>query len=107
MPAQEAYQPPDPYTVCLWAPALGMEWSPALVTKIGRSGISVVLFSIDARMGLPKDGVVYVNDPRSFKIHPDEGGIWDFTVDQKILRELMGIKDDDFVQAPKKKSGAA
>ena len=95
---------PEPYTVCLWAPTADLEWSPALVTRINRNTVSVVVFSIDARMGVPKDGVRYVNDPGSQSISPDEGGVWDFTVDQKILRELMGITEE--VPAPSKRKKA-
>lgn len=107
MPSQENYKMPEPYCVCLWAPAQGMEWSPALVTKVSRNTVSVVVFTIDARMGVPKDGVRYLNDPGVQHISPDEGGIWDFSPEQKILRDLMGIKDDDVSPSRRRKAEVA
>jgi hypothetical protein len=103
VPPQENYRMPEPYTTCLWAPADGLEWSPALVTRVGRNAISLVVFSYDARMGLPKDGVRYFGDPSVFQISPDEGGIWKYTPDQELLRQLLGIKDDYAALQPKKR----
>jgi hypothetical protein len=82
---------PRPFSVVLWRPAQDMDPCPAFVTGTSREAISVVAFPPDARMGVPKDGVRHIDDPVSANIAPDEGGIWDFTEDQKLLRNVLGL----------------
>jgi len=105
---QESYKMPvSALGFCLWAPAHGLEWSPAVVTRVNRDTVSLIYFAIDARMGVPRDGVRFVHDPSVAMISPDEGGIWDFTLLEKQFRELMGITDDFAGTSKRKKAEVA
>lgn len=82
---------PKPYSVVVWRPAPGLTPAPAFVTACFRDTISVVAFPQDARIGMPKDGVRHIDDPGVARISPDEGGVWDYTEDQKMLRNVLGL----------------
>ena len=79
--------PPAP-SVVLWRHAPGGEPSPAAVTKVGKQAISVLIFPPDSRIGVPKDGVRFADDP-FLKANVTDGGIWDYTPEHKLLLSLV------------------
>jgi hypothetical protein len=86
--AKKYEMPRPPLGLVHWFSAPGGEPTPAIVTSIGRNAIALAIVPPDSRAVLPKDGVMYVGDPRSRTGNP-ESGFWDFTPEHKLTAELM------------------
>ena len=83
---------PKPPAVVVWRNAPGGETSFAIVTKYGRNAISVMIFPPESRVGVPKDGVRFTDDPwnKTQGINADSG-IWEYTEETAQLRALMAL----------------
>jgi hypothetical protein len=77
----------------VWRNARGGESNFAIVTKFGRSAISVMIFPPDSRVGVPKDGVRFIDDPMNRNQNQSDSGIWEFTSDSLALRALQSLRD--------------
>lgn len=84
-----AYKMPRPTTIVQWQHAPGGEFSPAIVTRVGRTAISVMVFPTESRVGVPKDGVSHVSDPRAKTMVAPESGLWDFTEEYRVVQKLV------------------
>jgi hypothetical protein len=87
----EVFQMPIPTIgLVVWRHTPDSEPYAAVVTKRGKTAISVMVFPPDSRGGLPKDGVLHINDPRlkGTQASPDSG-CWDFTDATKELKALV------------------
>lgn len=83
------YKMPCPTTIVQWQHAPGGEFSPAIVTRVGRTAISVMVFPTESRVGVPKDGVSHVSDPRAKTMVAPESGLWDFTEEYRVVQKLV------------------
>ena len=94
-PPEKFVMPPAP-TVVLWRHAPGGEASPAAVTKVGKQALSLMIFPPDSRVGVPKDGVRFIDDP-FLKANVTDGGVWDYTDEHKLLMTVAArmIPDRD------------
>lgn len=72
----------------LWRHVPGDEPAAAIVTKVGRDAISVIIFPTESRAGVPKDGVRHSTDPQ-FVTMRNEGGCWDYTAERAAVNELV------------------
>jgi hypothetical protein len=81
----EAYRMPKPPAVVVWRHVPGGEPVNAVVTKVGRTAISVMLFPPDSRVGVPKEAVMHVSDPRVKTLVSPESGVWDYEESHKLL----------------------
>jgi hypothetical protein len=83
------YKPPVPdLGPVLWYHVPGGEPSPAIVTRAGRDACDVIVFPPESRVGVPKSGVLYVNDPRAKTMVSPESGFWDYTEDTKLIHQI-------------------
>lgn len=87
-PKKPGFRMPKPGAVVIWRHVIGGDPSPAVVTKLGRQGISVMVFPPDSRVGIPKDGVRHISDPQVKTQVMPESGIWDHTDETKLLLAL-------------------
>jgi hypothetical protein len=92
---------PKPPAIVVWRNAPGGETSYAMVTKLGRYAISVMIFPPESRVGVPKDGVRFIDDPwnKTQGINADTG-IWEYTEETLQLRKLLAT--NEFLNAPVK-----
>lgn len=74
--------------VVIWRNAPNAEPNYAIVTRYGRSAISVMIFPPDSRVGVPRDGVRFLEDPINRLQGIGEGGIWEYTDETKLIQEL-------------------
>lgn len=67
----------------------------AIVTKVHRDMIDVMIFPSGISLPQPKTGVKYVKDPQLKTMsQPNPGGIWDFTDMEKMVRQqCLGLED--------------
>lgn len=87
------YVMPTPPSVVVWRSSAGDDPCNAVVTRPGKTGISVMLFPPESRACVPKDGVRYIGDPQN-KIHTDSSsGVWDYTNEHKALMNLLAERD--------------
>lgn len=94
-PKEAVYKMPAPPAIVLWLNARGAEKLYAVVTKVGRSAISVGVFAPESRGAVPKEAVRYIDDPevKEHGAHPDYG-VWDFTDEHKLLLDLKRRCDE-------------
>lgn len=85
----EKYAMPTPPAVVVWRNCPGGDPANAIVTKLGRSAISVMLFPPDSRVGVPKDGVRFVDDPANKANGNSDSGVWDYTDETKLISDLV------------------
>lgn len=85
------YAMPKPSPVVVWRNAPNGDPTFAIVTKFGKSAVSLMLFPPDSRAGIPRDGVRHVGDPQCKVRIDSDSGVWDFTDETKALRILAGI----------------
>jgi hypothetical protein len=72
---------------CLWRYAPGAEPSAALVTRVNRETVSVIVFPPDSRGGSPRDGVRHSSDPRVPKLATsNDTGVWDYCEDHRPVK---------------------
>lgn len=84
-PVKAVYVPPRPTQVVVWRHVPGGDPVPAVVTHIGRQGISVMIFPPDSRVGVPKEAVRHVSDPMvRTQVSPD-AGVWDYPDETKLV----------------------
>lgn len=100
--AKPKYVMPKPAPVVSWRNAPGGDESIAVVTKVGRNAISLMLFPPDSRAGVPKESVRHVGDPDLKGQINSDSGAWDFTDETKLLRLLSKavIPDEEGHVAP-------
>jgi hypothetical protein len=84
-----AFEMPRPPAVVVWRNTPGGESNFAIVTKYGRSAISVLIFPSESRVGVPKDGVRFHADPALKGQAFADSGIWEFTEESLLLRTLV------------------
>ena len=89
------YQMPTPPAVVVWRNAPGGEPNYAVVTKVGRQAVSLMIFPTDSRVGVPKDGVRFVGDPDNRHLALSDAGVWDYTDESKLLQKLAGALAGD------------
>lgn len=66
--------------VVLWKHNHGSaEQAPAIVTDVGQSGISVLMFAPGQRQGTVRDGVRHSTDPANKTVISSDVGVWDYT----------------------------
>lgn len=102
-PAKPKQLMPTPPAIVAWSNAPGGEKTYAMVTKVGRSAISVLVFPPDSRAGTPKDSVRYIGDPLLKSQLDSDSGVWDYTDETKALRILAQIiipDNEGFALAP-------
>lgn len=76
--------------VVLWRHNVGsIETAPALVTDVGQSGISCLMFSPGQRQGTARDGVRHASDPALRTVITSDTGVWDYTETHKRLLALF------------------
>lgn len=90
-PPKNAYVMPRPPAVVVWRNAPGGETNFAIVTKYGRSAISLLIFPSESRVGVPRDGVRFALDPALKGQAFADSGIWEFTEESILLRTIAGI----------------
>ena len=80
---------PKPSPIVVWRNAPGGESFNAIVTQINRNSISLMLFPPESRVGVPKDGVRFIDDPwnKTNGINAD-AGVWEFTTETLLLHRL-------------------
>lgn len=83
------YEMPQPPPVVVWRDAPGGESNYAIVTKYGRSAISVMIFPPDSRVGVPKDGVRFIDDPANRRTGVGDAGIWEYTSETNLILDLQ------------------
>lgn len=95
------YVMPKPLDTVVWSNAPGGESYYALVTKVGRNAISLMVFPTESRVGVPKESVRFISDPWNAKngVNAD-AGVWDFTDEQKLLQFVVGKLVADKVVTP-------
>lgn len=83
------YVMPRPPAIVAWKNAPGVPDSYAVVTAYGKNAVGVMVFPPESRVGVPKDNVRFVDDPRNVAsgINPDSG-VWDYTDESKAIRVL-------------------
>lgn len=87
-----AYTPPKaPLGIVKWSPGLNCNWFTAMVTQNVGATIRVMVFPIDSRVAIVKDGVRFHEDPLFPKMHDQTSGIWDFTDEYKLLAGLSQL----------------
>lgn len=65
--------------VVLWRHSrTSAEPAPAIVTRVGQSACSVLIFPVESKVGLTRDGVRHETDPDLARITSD-AGVWDYT----------------------------
>ena len=93
---QPKYRPPVPdLGPVLWFHVPGGEPSPAIVTRAGRDACDVIVFPPESRVGVPKSGVLHVNDPRARTMISPENGFWDFTNESRRIAEIYSALASD------------
>lgn len=95
------WQMPAPPAIVIWRNAPGGETAYAIVTKYNKQSVSVMIFPPDSRIGVPKDGVRFIDDPWN-KIQGlnADSGVWDFTDEHKVLRFAMSALVEKGVVEP-------
>jgi hypothetical protein len=82
----------------LWSYNAGGAQSPAVVTKVGQDSIAVNVHVDSLKDHLLKGGVRHVSDPWTARYPQHEGGVWDFTIWDKMIAERLrlgaGWQDD-------------
>jgi hypothetical protein len=88
-----SYVMPKPFSVCLWYAQKTAPPAPALVLSAAERTIQVVVFHFASRHPEQRDGVRHISDPQigTFLMADEQGGMWDFTADQKLLRQIAGL----------------
>lgn len=87
----KAFVMPRPPAIVVWRPAPGGDAQFAIVTKYGKSAISLAVIAPESRVLAPKDAVRYVDDPWN-KTHPidPDSGVWELTEESKLLLAISG-----------------
>lgn len=81
---------PKPAAVVVWKNAPAAEENFAIVTHVGRHAISLIVFPSESRVGIPKDSVRHVADPRNAALGiSGDYGVWDYTEESKQLHKLL------------------
>lgn len=82
------YEMPVPPPVVVWRNAPGGEPNYAIVTKYGRHAVSLMIFPPESRVGVPKDGVRFIDDPHLRLNALTDSGIWEYTDETKLIQDL-------------------
>ncbi len=85
------YKMPDPPAVVVWRNDPSGDSSYAIVTRYNRYSVNLMIFPPDSRVGVPKDGVRFEDDPwnKTNGINPDSG-VWGYTAESLLLAKLAG-----------------
>ena len=91
--AKPKYTMPRPLgPIVEWRHAAGEPPQYAIVTKLGKSAISVALVVPDSRAVLPQDGVRHISDP-SVASQITDGGVWDYTDHDRLLMRVLPLAE--------------
>jgi hypothetical protein len=70
----------------LWKHNRGsLEKTPAIVTRVGQEGISLLVIPPESRVGFSRDGVRHIDDPQNVKVVHSDTGVWEYTETHKLL----------------------
>jgi len=85
---------PYPAPVVVWRTGPGCESAFAVVTKVGRHAIDVLVFPAEIRVGVPKTGVRHASDPWH-KLHGLDvnAGVWEPTDETRTIETLKECLD--------------
>lgn len=89
------FLPPSPSLgPCVWMSAPGDPPCAAIITEVGLLTVTVAVFPPDARTPVTYTGVRHVSDPEIERNPGRDGGCWDFTASDKLLRSLPNLPKD-------------
>jgi hypothetical protein len=75
----------------LWKHNRGsLEKTPAIVTRVGQEGISLLVIPPESRGGFSRDGVRHTDDPMNLKLVHSDTGVWEYT---ETHRRLLAVEE--------------
>lgn len=90
-PIKPVFVMPKPPAVVLWRNAPGGESNYAIVTKYGKSAVSLLIFPSESRGGVPKDGVRFHLDPALKGQAFSDAGVWEYTPETQCLNMVHAL----------------